>query len=57
MSDAHIRAFLPDDLSYVLFHRSRQDEAMMRFLPEFRARTTLDEMPGWIVYTRLPGGS
>jgi len=52
LSDRHIRAFLPDRLRYVLFHEDRQDEAILRYLPEFRVRGSLPEMPGWIVYTR-----
>jgi hypothetical protein len=57
MSDEHIRAFVPDQLRYVLFHPSRQDETIMRRLPEFNARVRLEEMPGWIVYTRKPSAS
>ena len=55
LSDAHIRAFLPADLRYVLFRNDRQDEAMLRFLPEFRVRMELPEMSGWLVYVRQPG--
>lgn len=61
MSDAHIRAYLPDELRYVLFRKGAQDRAMLRYLPEFRARGALPEMPGWVVYARpgesLPGSN
>jgi hypothetical protein len=50
LSPAHVRAFVPEDLRYVIFHRERQDEAMLRYLPQMPASTTLPDMPDWVVY-------
>jgi hypothetical protein len=52
VSDRHFRSQLPPNLRFVLFQKKRQDEYVLRHLPEFRRRVTLSEMPGWIVYTR-----
>ena len=50
---AHFRAHVPSGLRYVIFHRDRPAEILLRFLPAFGRRVSLHELPDWVIYARL----
>ena len=49
---AHIRAHIPSRLDYVIFHRDRPAEILLRYLPAFGRRVSRSELPDWEVYAR-----
>jgi hypothetical protein len=51
-SEQHIRSYLPSHLKYIAQTDPHgEDSAIMDYLPEFKHRVELAELPGWIVYT------
>ena len=51
-SDTHFRRHLPGRLKLVAYPPARPFEWSMRYLPEFKRRVVVDELPGWICYER-----
>ncbi len=52
VSREHFWAHIPADIRLVAFPKIYQNQAVMKYLPEFSKRVTIDELPGWIVYMR-----
>jgi hypothetical protein len=52
MTQQHFDRHVPPGFRYVLFHEDCYDEGVMRYLPEYSRRITLEEMPGWYAYVR-----
>lgn len=57
VSDEHFRAHIPTNIQLVAFrfyrkHESSRCKYVLKYLPEFSKRVTIDELPGWTVYVR-----
>ncbi len=54
VSAEHFQAHIPTNIRLVAFqsHRSSTGKYVLNYLPEFSKRVTIDELPGWIAYTR-----
>lgn len=45
-------AHIPSHMKYLAYQRNRATESLRDRFPEFDRKVTLEELPGWIVYTR-----
>ncbi len=52
LSDTHFRRHLPAKLKVVAYPPDRVIEWSMKYLPEFKRRVAIPELPGWICYER-----
>ncbi|HEY9610054.1 hypothetical protein, partial [Allocoleopsis sp.] len=52
LSNQNFRAYIPPHIKYVAFTEKLVIEDTLRYLPEFSKQVTVDELPGWTVYTR-----
>jgi hypothetical protein len=52
VSDKHFRAEIPSNMQLVAFKGPKTMPYVMKYIPEFSRRIEVDELPGWIVYTR-----
>jgi hypothetical protein len=53
VSYEHFKAHIPADMQLIAFPSDYAAPYFtMKYLPEFSQRATIDELPGWIVYTR-----
>ena len=52
VSREHFRAYIPSNIRLVAFSRNYQSQYIMKYLPEFSKRVTIEELPDWIIYAR-----
>jgi hypothetical protein len=52
VSNEHFRANIPQNVRIVAYKIRYGRDYVLRYLPEFTRKVTVDELPGWVVYTR-----